>query len=313
MSIGRNEEEVEALNISDADGDEQEGGEEEIDEGDEDRGDDLEDDADIEALAKTVEGKDQDDDAEEEEEPRAQDKGKQRVPYDRFREVNDELKKEREERIRLEERLKLREEQTSADDSKKEKPKEFNFDAAEDAYQDAVLEGDKEKARQIRAEIRAEEIRIAEARAEERIMVRETLRKVEDVTTKAYEKYPFLDHESDDANKDAIAEVVEWRDFYHAKGDSWDKALSRAVEKVGKLYAPKEEKRAKGDSEDDKPKGRNVVDIKQRNAGIEKKIPPAATGASGAREARVDWKSLSDKEWEDLPESEKRKARGDIA
>lgn len=326
MSIGRDEEEIETLNISSEGADEEQDGDDEgIDEKSTDRGDDVDDDADIEELAKSVEGKDKGDegdddgDGEEEDDEPQPNKGKQRVPYDRFREVNDELKKEREERIRMEERLKLLEEQRAGKDGdKKQQPKAFDFDAAEDAYQDAVLEGDKEKARQIRAEIRAEEIRIAEAKAEERIQVRETLRKVDEVTTKAYEKYPFLNHESKDSNKEAIDEVVEWRNFYHAKGDSWDKALQKAVDKVGKLYAPKEEPPAKKDQaskkddDDERPKGRSAVDIKQRNAAVEKKIPPVTAGASGTREPRVDLKKLDDKEWADLPESEKRKARGDI-
>lgn len=319
MSIGRDEEEIETLNISSGDDehDEQEG-----QEGDdaEDRGDEVDDDADIEELAKSVEGKGEDkgkgkedDDDDDDDEQQAGNGRQQRVPYDRFRQVNDELKKEREERIRMEERLKLLEEQRGGKDGdKKQQPKAFDFDAAEDAYQDAVLEGDKEKARQIRAEIRAEEIRIAEAKAEERIQVRETLRRVDEVTAKAYEKYPFLNHESKEADKEAIDEVVEWRNFYHAKGDSWDKALQKAVDKVGKLYAPKEEPPAKKSDDGDDKKGRNVVDIKQRNAGVEKKIPPATTGTSGSREPRVDLAKLGDKEWADLSETEKKRFRGDI-
>ena len=49
--------------------------------------------------------------------------------------------------------------------------------------------------------------------------------------------YPFLHSNSADANTEAIADVVEWRDFYIAKGESPAGALQKAAAKVTQLYA----------------------------------------------------------------------------
>lgn len=55
---------------------------------------------------------------------------------------------------------------------------------------------------------------------------------------KAVEAYPFLDSTKPDANAEAIADVVTWRDALIAKGDPAHVALAKAVQKFAPLYAP---------------------------------------------------------------------------
>jgi hypothetical protein len=56
---------------------------------------------------------------------------------------------------------------------------------------------------------------------------------------KSVEAYPFLDSTKPEANAEAIADVVTWRDALIAKGDPSHVALAKAVAKFGPMYAPK--------------------------------------------------------------------------
>lgn len=222
------------------------------------------------------------------------------VPYERFKEVNDELKQLRAHAASLEERPKPAEQA--------EPVKAFDFEAKEAEYTTAVLEGDVEKAKAIRAEIRTEERVQTEKVVEAQFAHREMLREMKDVGARAFEKYPYLNHESEEANKEAIDEVLEWRSFYHAQGHSWPQALQKAVERVTKHY---EVNTPKVEATEPLVSDRKVTAIK-RNAEVEKRIPAPPSGQSGGGEKRIDVAKLSEKEFESLTETEMKRLRGDI-
>ncbi|WJN61361.1 hypothetical protein [Pseudomonas sp. SO81] len=239
------------------------------------------------------------------------------VPHARFNEVNTALKAERAERLRLEEELARAKGGGGAKPEDEEKPKPFDFDGAEDRYMDAVLDGDKDKARAIRAEIRTEERKLLEQEgakagkqsAAEELRQRDTKAEqdnIDKVATAAQAKYPFLDPQSKEANADAIEDVVARRNYYMQQGMAPSKALSLAVEKIAPRYVEKADEPGRKPGE--KPQATEAQI--RKNLERDKQIPQAPAGV-GERGKDIDYAKLSEDEFDALPAEEKKKARGD--
>ena len=159
------------------------------------------------------------------------------IPRARFDEVNAKLHAEREEAARLRAELEAL--------TRKPEPTDTNIDALEDEYFEAMIAGDKSRAKEIRATINTEIFNRAQAASAETAAATLTQREMQTSFSKAVEQtvsaYPFLDSTKPEANAEAIAEVVEWRDFFIAKGESPAVALQKAAGKVAPLYAAKSE------------------------------------------------------------------------
>ena len=159
------------------------------------------------------------------------------IPRARFDEVNAKLHAEREEAARLRAELEAL--------TRKPEPTDNNIDTLEDEYFEAMIAGDKTKAKEIRATINTEIFNRAQAASAETAAATLTQREMQTSFSKAVEQtvsaYPFLDSTKPEANAEAIAEVVEWRDFFIAKGESPAVALQKAAGKVAPLYAAKSE------------------------------------------------------------------------
>ena len=157
------------------------------------------------------------------------------IPRARFDEVNAKLHAEREEAARLRAELEAM--------TRRPEPTDSSIDALEDEYFEAMIAGDKGKAKEIRATINAEIFTRAQAASEETVTATLTQREMQTSFTSAVEQtvkaYPFLDSTKPEANAEAIAEVVEWRDFFISKGESPAMALQKAAGKVAPLYAAK--------------------------------------------------------------------------
>ena len=157
------------------------------------------------------------------------------IPRARFDEVNAKLHAEREEANRLRAELEAlnRSSTTQAD--------AIDVDTLEDQFFDAIINGEKEKAKEIRAQINAEIYNKARAASEEVVSTTLTQREIQTSFAKVVEQtvtdYPFLDSNSPDANAEAIGEVVEWRDFYLSKGDTPAAALQKAAAKIAPIYS----------------------------------------------------------------------------
>ena len=171
---------------------------------------------------------------EQEEEDAPQPKRDAVIPRARFDEVNAKLHAEREEANRLRAELEAlnRSSTTQAD--------AIDVDTLEDQFFDAIINGEKERAKEIRAQINAEIYNKARAASEEVVSTTLTQREIQSSFAKAVEQtvtdYPFLDSNSPDANAEAIGEVVEWRDFYLSKGDTPAAALQKAAAKIAPIY-----------------------------------------------------------------------------
>lgn len=240
------------------------------------------------------------------------------VPHARFNEVNEALKEERSLREQMQRRLDALE-QRNAPKEEEELP-EFDFDAKEDEYNDALMEGDTVKAKQIRAEIRKADRELIAAQMEQRVTERisqqEATRLFMEEAERVVDKYPFL-ADGENQNKKAVDEVKEWRDFYMQKGDAAHTALRKAANKVAPMYADDS-----GDP-DDKTAVLSVAELRrrqkakamQRNADASSKQPPPLKGGSGERSSKRDLNinDLSDDEYDNLTAAEKKRLRGDDA
>lgn len=240
-----------------------------------------------------------------------------KVPQARFNQVNEALKHERTERLRLEEELaRARGSLPAQQPADKELPVDgYDFDAAETRYMDALMDGETATAAAIRKEIRAEErkeyaqqsvssVQQATEAERQRSAAEAEQSTAQQVLSSAIAKYPFLDHEGADADADAIEEVIARRDLYLKQGMTFSKALSAAVEKVAPRYSQQEEP-AKARS-----KTASAEQI-NRNLEREKRIPAAMPGV-GERGKDIDYANLSEDEFDALSEQDKRKARGDF-
>lgn len=247
------------------------------------------------------------------------------IPHSRFNEVNEEYKAERDRRLALEEELaRLRGEASAkppkAEEKQPEQAPAFDFDAKEDAYHNAILEGDTTTAKAIRGEIRAaeraeaERIALEKAQAERKSWEDAQTKAEQERATKAAQEayaatvqtifslHPQLDDQHDSFDKDLMGEVKDWRDLYMSRGEKPGDALTKAVAKVipaaAALAAPAAPAKA-------------TPEQIKRNLEADTKQPPEMGGV-GERARKVDFAKLSEGEFNKLSDEDKRRARGDF-
>lgn len=232
------------------------------------------------------------------------------VPHARFEELNQRLKLEQASRLDAEARLHalLRQEEAK-------KPPPFDVAAAEKDYLKAVLDGDVDKASTLMSTIRRHDRQQLEeeitARTQREIAQATARTALETIAEAATQQYPFLDPQHASANPTAIAEVVEWRDYYLvAKGLTPAKALKAAVDRVAPTYASAPDaKTAPGE-----PSARTQAQ-RQANAKASAQQPPALAGIGerATRQTPSDIAKMTDTEFAALSAAEKAKLRGDLA
>lgn len=192
-----------------------------------------------------------------------------------------------------------------------DEPKTYDFDAAEERYSAALLDGDQTLARQIRAEVRKEERAAAQAEAEAAADRRYQANRQQDdakrvklefdlALAKAYEAHPFLNNESDQANQEAIEEVLVWHQSFQSKGKSAAEALQAAVEKVVPRYTKKVEEPA----QQPKPDLRQALERAS-------KVPPRAEGV-GERASELDVSKMSAKDIKALSAEDEARLAGNF-
>lgn len=304
---------------------------------DEDRGDAVNpEDADTEGLKKLAGGEEEEEEEVEEEEDAGKKKPAQPVvSHGRFHEVNEALKSERAARLRLEEELARA--RGSAPAPQKQEPSRptFDVDAKEEEYANALIEGDTKKAAAIRKEINAELTRVAreEAEANAASAYQQAAQKsaFNKAVVETIAKYPFLNSEGEEADSEAIDEVIALRDFYHTKKDMpLDEALRKAAERVAKTReAPKPDEEEPDETEagegqqqeQRKPaavKKPSIAELRKaqalrRNAEAAKQQPASMGAGTGNRSesSKIDPEAMDEEAFEKLSEKEKAKLRGD--
>lgn len=237
------------------------------------------------------------------------------VPHARFNEVNTSRKaaEARVHELELElARMNGKAEASAPKEAPKTEavPSGYDFDAAEERYAAAILDGETSAAKSIRAEIRKSEQAEADARAEAAADRRYTANRAEDDAkrtqlefslelNKSYAAFPFLDSASADANAGAIEETLVWTQHYLSKGKTSAEALAAAVAKVGPAHAPKT---TSAPVEMPKPDIQKGIDRASQ-------IPAKAEGV-GERANKLDLSKMSDKDFKNLPQDEEDRLSG---
>ncbi|MBD1554775.1 hypothetical protein [Pseudomonas typographi] len=238
------------------------------------------------------------------------------VPHARFNEVNEEAKTYRARALALEEEnARLKGQAPAAKPAEEEKPAPFDYDAAEEAYSAAVLDGDTTKARELRSQIRKQERADALAEAEAAADRRYAENKKRDdaarakaemelALNKVYVDFPFLDGASAVANGEAIDETLAMTNFYIGKGKSPADALAAAASRVGPRYTqPAAESAAK-------PAAEPKVDLQQALE-RERRVPAKPEGV-GARVTKIDVSKMSSKDLKALSPEDEARLAGDV-
>lgn len=305
----------------------------------EDRGDFLPDDnLDPEALEAVAAGAREDAQSDEEATAAAAKTGHEEgnsagVPQSRFNEVNARRKAAEQEAERLQaenDALKAeraagsdkpaKQEQTQA--GKAQEAPDFDVDAKEQAYMDALMEGDTDAAKQIRREINTHFMEQASSHArqsaraelEERQKAQEQAhagKLLADTANAVVSDFPFLD---DPAHSEVLEMIEVRRDALIAKGVAGHDALRQAADFIAPRFAPEGFTPAKS-SEKTAPK----TDLRQAAAverGAKASIaqPPVPAAGMGNRATGSEPKNLStmsDEDFDLLTDAEKKAMRGD--
>lgn len=293
----------------------------------EDRGDNVEDD---EEGEESEEGEYEEEDGESEEEQEAdesdveddeveeeEENPKIKIPKYRLDQEIEKNKALKEREKWLEDQLtKLINASQNTKEAVKEKAAEvpFDFDAAEEAYITAIVEGDAVEAKKIRKQIDSEKTRILKSEIEAENQ--ENLRKIQlakeeekfQATVENFEsKYSFFNPKKKGYNEDAVDTVNTLMAGFIAKGLSKTEALERAVNKVVPMFHKEPAK-----PEENK---KRVVDQRKKNVQTMKKTPPKLSGRKGSVEIPdVDVGKMDEKEFAKMAKDKKTlaKLRGDV-
>lgn len=245
-----------------------------------------------------------------------------RIPKARFDAVNERMQ-------RAEAALKaLREQRAALPNST---PPDFDFDAAEQKYADAVVAGQMEDAKKVRAEIRAAERLVAEASIADQAMATyegvAARASVDAAVALVNVEYPVFDPKSDVYDQAMVDEALELFNGLMLTGKSTPaEALVRAAKATAALrgvqrsevevpvapVAAKPEVPVKK-KEEVKPVKKEEVSLDAKMKMAEKHPPSlSAAGNAGVSAPSFDVLKLSDKEWDKLSETDIAKLRGDF-
>ena len=199
-----------------------------------------------------------------------------------------------------------------------EAPEAYDFDSREEEYMDAVLDGDKDKAKAIRKEIRQAEASKMESELtrdiEQKVTRSSTETAIQDAAHAIEEAFPIFDSNSDDFNEALTAEVNKYMTGFVQSGQNPVEALEEAttyvLQKNNMLDASTESVPILG----------NTDSTAKKKAQVSKKLkaaesqPPDLPGESSANkgEQPYDLNNMTEEEFDALPEATLKRIRGDI-
>ena len=249
----------------------------------------------------------------EEEKPEAKEEVAEdpRIPKDRFDEVNQRMKRAEEKVRELELALKSDKKPVEPE------PEPYDYAAKDQEAMDALLEGDAKRYSQIQDEIRrvSREEALREAKkiaAEGDTKTRETLT-FEEEATRIEQEYPQFSEGSEVFNQAAYDELMDlYVGFANSGRYTRTDAMRKAADKAVKIHDLQP-----AGATDVPPPPDNVVNINKPDIAAKAKLaerqpPKMQGGGAGKEEPRVDVNSMSDEQYSSLPESTKRRLRGDI-
>lgn len=187
----------------------------------------------------------------------------------------------------------------------------FNFKAQEKAYATALIEGDIDKATEIREAINAKIEEQATARATVELNSRQTAQLLQSTAQSVAKAYPYL-NTADGA--DALDLILASRDAKMAKGMPAHLALLEAANTIAPRFAPEGGDAPSRDSTSSQSaKDSRPAAALARGAADSTAQPPALQVGIGERAtaARVNVAQLTEEQFEALTPAEKKRLRGD--
>lgn len=195
---------------------------------------------------------------------------------------------------------------------------EYDFASKEAEYQELVLNGEAEKAVNLRNEIRnAEKEQFmfeVQQKMGQTVQQNQEMTALQQKANEIQAKYPILDENSANFDADLTQEVLDLRDAFMIQGFSGADALQKATDYT--LAAKKPELLRPISTT--QPKVDNTLAEKKKVANISKKLqasdsqPPQMKGEGARGNKKVDLNMLSDDEFSALPEETLRRLRGDF-
>lgn len=270
--------------------------------------------AELEVEAKDDETKDEEKEEVVAEEEEALDEASdKKIPKDRFDEVNERMKKAEGKVESLEKQLETVVEEKVVEPE----PEPYDYAANDKAAMDAMLEGNSEKYAELQKEgrdaIRDETLREAKKLARQGDDDLKDTLTFEEAGSVIEADYPAFIKDTEVYNHDAYEDLM---DLYvgYAKSGKYTRvqALQKAAESSARLHGLSKTTNSEAEVPD------NVVEIKPTDVKAKAKVangqPPAMEekAAGESEEPKLDINSMSDEEFESMPESTKKRARGDF-
>ena len=252
--------------------------------------------------------------AEEPEAPVAEEPRKHMVPKSRLDEV---LAKQKALEKQLDELRAQKQEPGEA-------PEAYDFDAKEVEYQNLVLDGEAQKAAALRKEIRTAERAQLEyefsSKIGESVSQSQQATALQQAASELEDNFPVFDRNSDQYNEGYTQEVIDLRDAFIMKGENPVAALTKAAKFVLREYDlvdMGEVAAAPSLSAETAPR---VDEVAKKRAEVTRKLkaaesqPPEMPGESSTArgEKALDIASMTEDEFNALPEATLRRLRGDI-
>jgi len=205
-----------------------------------------------------------------------------------------------------------------------EAPEEYNFAEKEVEYQNALLDGEADKAAAIRTEIRKAERAQIEfemgQKMTETVSQNQQANALQQAASALESEFPIFDAKSDQYDEALTQEVIELRDAFIIKGENAVAALSKAAKFVisenGLVDLADASPSLAGSAA---PKS-SVDEVAKKRAEVSKKLkaadsqPPELQGEGTAtrREKAMDLSNMTEEEFDALPEATLKRLRGDI-
>ena len=205
-----------------------------------------------------------------------------------------------------------------------EAPEAYDFDAKEVEYQNLVLDGEAQKAAALRKEIRAAERAQLEyeigSKIGESVSQSQQATALQQAASELENNFPVFDRNSDQYNEGYTQEVIDLRDAFIVKGENPVAALTKAAKFVLREYDLVDMGETAAAPSLSGQAAPRVDEVAKKRAEVSRKLkaaeaqPPEMPGeSSSARgEKPLDILSMTEDEFNALPEATLKRLRGDI-
>lgn len=185
-----------------------------------------------------------------------------------------------------------------------------DLDAQEEAYEQALIDGDTKKAAQIRRDLNAAMVAQAKAEAVKEMTQHQTAQLLATTAKNVTDAFPYLDTAE---GAEALDLILAARDRKMAKGMPAHLALLEAANAIAPRFAPEGDTPSRVSTTGEVAKDSRPAAALARGAADSTAQPPALQAGIGQRAtaARVNVAQLTEEQFEALTPAEKSRLRGD--